>query len=110
MKSKLTMSKSQIITVLSFEPVASFEPSFEKRQNQTSSQWSAIICVVKDGNWSLEKHSKRPEREREREGDKEREIKRKNINQKMQHNMADVSLTLSKRGQQGMRSSQTICR
>ena len=73
-----------------------------------------MICYnLRGEGWKLitrKAFKKTREREREREGDKEREIKRKNINQKMQHNMADVSLTLSKRGQQGMRSSQTICR
>jgi len=49
----LTFSMSHIINVPSFEPVASFVPSGEKRQNHTSSMCSVKIWIGVHGNWSL---------------------------------------------------------
>ncbi len=44
--SSLTGSTCQIITVVSFEPVASLVPSLENLQNHTSLQCSVRICCV----------------------------------------------------------------
>jgi hypothetical protein len=52
-KNILTGSTSQMTRLLSLDPVASLVPSGEKRQNQTSSQWSFRTWTVVEGKSSL---------------------------------------------------------